>query len=314
MKIKAVVVETKGNKAVFLSDDGRFAEQANKNYSIGQEVEYAMKKNIGFKKIAAYAAAACFILVAGTGLLTYSIPSAYVSLDVNPSVEYIVNMYDRVLSVRGLNEDGAEIIRELGSLKNRPIETAVSMTVDEIAGLGYLAGEGAGVMIAASAGDPQRSGVLAAKLEDAANETLEANNLDRTANAEAVGRERVEEARKLGVTPGKLNLVEKLKASAADPDSVDINDWLDRSVKDIMAQTNENRERNRERNNDKDDQSEGPENTPANGKPETAGEETSAGSGINGNNENNGKDNGKDNSHGGGNGNNGNNGGGGNGN
>ncbi len=291
MKIKAVVVEIKGNKAVFLSDDGRFAEQANKNYRIGQEVEYTMKKNISFKKFAAYAAAACVLLVAGAGLLTYNMPSAYVSLDVNPAVEYTVNMYDRVLSVRGVNEDGTEIIREieLDSLKNQPIETAISMTVDEIAKLGYLDSEGSGVVIAASARDPQKSGELAVKLEDAANEALERNSLERTASAEAVGRERVEEAKKLGVTPGKLNLVEKLKAGAPDPDSIDINDWLDRSVKDIMAQTKENKEQNRERNNDKGDKSEGSENGSENGKPETTGEGSSDGSENNENNGNNGK-------------------------
>ena len=41
----------------------------------------------------------------------------------------------------------------------------------------------------------------------------------------------------MGVTPGKLNLVEKLQASATDPDDIDIEEWLAKSVKEIMKET-----------------------------------------------------------------------------
>ena len=58
---------------------------------------------------------------------------------------------------------------------------------------------------------------------------------------EAVGLERVEQAREWGTTPGKLNLVEKLQQSAQDPDDIDVEDWLDCSVQEIQQAIKENR-------------------------------------------------------------------------
>ena len=53
--------------------------------------------------------------------------------------------------------------------------------------------------------------------------------------------ERVEVARELGVTPGKLNLVEKLISSSDGSESINLEEWLDKPVKDIMKATIENR-------------------------------------------------------------------------
>src|SRR5665647_1597296 len=104
--MKSVVVEIHKKNAILLSDNGCIIKRQNKNYRIGQEVEIIMENRSNYKKIAAYAAAACFILVVGAGFLTYYTPSTYVSFDVNPSIEYTVNMYDRVISVKGVNDDG----------------------------------------------------------------------------------------------------------------------------------------------------------------------------------------------------------------
>lgn len=52
----------------------------------------------------------------------------------------------------------------------------------------------------------------------------------------------VAEARELGVTPGKLNLVEKLQASATDIEDINVEEWLTKSVKEIMKETKANRQ------------------------------------------------------------------------
>ena len=57
----------------------------------------------------------------------------------------------------------------------------------------------------------------------------------------AVGRERVEEARELGVTPGKLNLVQKLMDSSENPEEIDVEEWLNKPVKEINKAIKENR-------------------------------------------------------------------------
>ncbi|MHB1150832.1 MAG: anti-sigma-I factor RsgI family protein [Eubacteriales bacterium] len=277
--MKALVVEIHKKNAILLSDNGCIVQRQNKNYKIGQEV-LILENRSNFKKIAAYAAAACFILIVGAGFLTYYTPSAYVSFDVNPSIEYTVNIYNRVISAKGVNDDGSEIINEidLDNLKNKTIDTAISMTVDEVAKEGYLDNEDAGIVITTSSDNMQTAGELAQNLENAANEACEENNFKRVANAEAVGKKRVEEAKELGVTPGKLNLVEKLKDSAADPDSIELNEWLNKSVKDIMAKTKENREQNREQNSEKEENGEKSNNGNGNvkGNPQTTEADSSA--------------------------------------
>lgn len=240
--MKAVITEIRGKMAVLLSDDGRITKIKNKGYTLGQEVNF-MKTNSNFKKAATFAAAACFLLISGGSVFAYNTPSLYVSLDVNPSIEFSVNMFNRVIKITGVNEDGTEIINEINidNLKNKNIADAVDLIVDEISNEGYLDSDDAGIVIATSSEDEDKAEELAEELEDCVTEACDENSAEVTVNAEAVGKSRVDEARELGVTPGKLNLVEKLKESSEDPESIDINEWLDKPVKEIMAEIKENR-------------------------------------------------------------------------
>lgn len=245
--MKSIVLEIRGNKAALLSDDGCITKVKNENYEIGQEVLINMKKNISLKKKVAYMAAS-FAVVLGIGAATYYVPTTYVSMDVNPSIEYKVNMYKRVVSVKGVNEDGTQVVEKISwaSLRNKSIDEAIRLTVNEVADEGYLDSEDSGIVIATSSNDIDKAAVLAAALEKMANEACESNDCTATVVAESVEKERVQEARELGVTPGKLNLVQKLIKSSEDPDSVNLKEWLKKPVKDIMAKTNENKEQNAE--------------------------------------------------------------------
>ena len=249
--MKAVITEIRGDTAVLLSDDGCIVKVKNKNYELGQEVGMNMMLKSNFKKI--IATAASLILVLGGSAVAYYTPTTYISFDVNPSIEYSANMFNRVISVKGVNDDGSKIIDEikLSNLKNKNINDAVALTVDEVSQAGYLDAEGAGVVITTSSSNMEKAEELAKNLEKTANESCEKNNLEAVANAEAVGKDRVDEAKELGVTPGKLNLVEKLKESAQDPDSFDTNEWLNKSVKDIMSQTKQNKEQEKNANKEK---------------------------------------------------------------
>lgn len=66
-----------------------------------------------FRPLAAAAAcAACLLMTLGS-LWLYFTPAAYISVDVNPSLELAVNRFDRVISVTGLNDDGAALAQTL---------------------------------------------------------------------------------------------------------------------------------------------------------------------------------------------------------
>jgi hypothetical protein len=260
--MKSVVVDIKDGFAAVLSDDGSILKIKNENYIIGQVIEMKMKKIHFTKKLAlTVASAAVLLLSTSIGAWAYTSPYSYVSLDVNPSIEYTLNRFDRVIDVKAVNDDGQVILDQINidGLTNQSIEDAILNTVDQISQDGYFGdtsavsgsaigvGDGTttdttavtgsaisidgGIVITISNGNAKISEELANELRTAV-EAFVNDNVE--VEVSSVGLERVKEAKELGVTPGKLNLVEKLKASSANPDSIVLEEWLNKPVKDIM--------------------------------------------------------------------------------
>lgn len=89
--------------------------------------------------------AACLVVaVAGVGLLGVAVvtPTAYVSIDVNPSLELAVNRFDTVVGARGLNEDGEEVVSST-DVTWMGYEDAVGALVESMESEGYLTKESA---------------------------------------------------------------------------------------------------------------------------------------------------------------------------
>lgn len=74
------------------------------------------------------AVAACLVLAfLGAGALGYrsvTTPTAYIDIDLNPSVELEVNRFDRVVGSSALNEDGAAVLEGL-ELFGMPVDEAL---------------------------------------------------------------------------------------------------------------------------------------------------------------------------------------------
>ena len=89
------------------------------------------------------ALAACLLLVLSLigvyGL--YRAPSAYVDIDVNPSIELTVNIFGIVIGAESLNDDGAAVLDAVDVL-NRPYGDAINALVSSDA-LGTYAGSDA---------------------------------------------------------------------------------------------------------------------------------------------------------------------------
>ncbi len=252
--MKAIVIDLKNGFAAAFSDDGSIVKLKNKNYTIGQVIEVKeqsfVQANKRKKWFTSALCAAALICVLGTGVWAYSTPYSYVSLDVNPSVEYSVNRFQRVLTVNAVNDDGQEIIDEIDieKLKNISIDDAIKSTVLQIAENGYFAEDEEGGIVITTSGEnaedaQQLADQLQEQVEEAVEETVEETEKDKEITVEAisVGLERVQEARTLGVTPGKLNLVEKLQASTGDAEAINTEEWLNKPVKDIMKAIKENK-------------------------------------------------------------------------
>ena len=239
--MKAVIVEIRGNHAAALSDDGIVRQVKNRRYEVGQEILMEGQPRRRTVLIRRCACAAAVFIIWSTSAWAYYTPYSYVSLDVNPSIEYTVNRFDRVLSCSAVNGDGAEIVDDL-RLHHKNIQDAVSETIQKIADAGYFDGNEADIMIAASSKSNQKSEELAGQLKKAALKEAEEDNLNVNLEAVRVEQEYVQQARELGVTPGKLVLVNELQDSGSQLSGEEMKTWLDSPVKDLMKQIQQNKE------------------------------------------------------------------------
>lgn len=89
------------------------------------------------------ALAACLLVaIIGAGALgaALRLPTAYVTLDVNPSLELALNRFDDVVGARGLNDDGAELL-EGADVVGMSYGEAIEEIERALAEGGYLAGD-----------------------------------------------------------------------------------------------------------------------------------------------------------------------------
>src|SRR5665648_308185 len=260
--MKAVVLDIKKNKAVALSDDGMVKEVNNKNFRIGQTIEMekkSMKKmSKKYRNIAAGVAASLVILLGGGTAYAYNTPVAHVSLDVNPSVTYSVNAFNRVIDVDRTNPDGDAILQTM-EWDNENINVVIKKTISALKDADYLENDewykdSIIIGVNATSTDKEEELILAIKNELAkfvaedTDKEIAAADLDLEEVVIGIGAQRVADAAQLSedlgfaVTPGKLNLVQKLSASYTEElTSSEAAVWLEGSVKDIMAQIKANR-------------------------------------------------------------------------
>lgn len=76
------------------------------------------------------AVAFCLVLLLGIGGHgLYFTPVSFISIDINPSIELVLNRLDRIISVTPFNVDGVEAVENL-ELKNRKYDEAILMLLD----------------------------------------------------------------------------------------------------------------------------------------------------------------------------------------
>lgn len=195
--------------------------------------------NMNKKLVVATCLAALVIGGSGTGAYAYyKTPVSYLSLDINPSVEIGVNSFDKVVEVEAYNEDGEKILEGVDVVGSN-VSDAINVLVSSAADNGYIADDGSTVVSVTSETDNADTATeLETEAENGANEALEESEKEAVINKDNVALARRDEARTLGITPGKLNLINKLQA--VDPTAT-VEMYKDASVKDIMKSIKDSR-------------------------------------------------------------------------
>lgn len=90
---------------------------------------YVRKTRVDFNR--AVMSMAC-LLTAVIGIFayfSYTIPVAAISIDINPSIELEINRYDKVINVKGYNDDGIRLAEEL-DVRNMDYSSAINAVME----------------------------------------------------------------------------------------------------------------------------------------------------------------------------------------
>ena len=187
------------------------------------------------KKKIALILVAFTVLSSGGGAYAYTTaPIAYVSMDINPSVELGVSIFNKVVSVEAYNEDGKKII-ENTDLTKYDIDNAIRKLVLSSVSDGYIKEDGSSFVQITTSTDKEDVAVqLGKSLKEAADEALNNNHAKAKVETEDVALTSRDEARKLGITPGKFNLIQKLQELDS---NITVEDYKESSVEDIQKKT-----------------------------------------------------------------------------
>jgi hypothetical protein len=140
-------------------------------------------------------------------------PAYYINIDINPSIELAVDEREKVLSARGLNDDGEKLLAGV-ALKDEKAATAVEILTREAVRQGYYLPDSQGAMVitvspAASGGQEKlAAGVeLGQKLTSQARNILQQARVRAVVEAAAVQPEIRQHAEAAGLSPGKYGIL-----------------------------------------------------------------------------------------------------------
>lgn len=143
--MKYLVMECHPAYAIVLGEDGRFCRVANMHYQVGQQLDevFGLEQPKGtpvviWKKAAEIvAAAACFCLILLGMWQMVLAPCGTVRMQINPDIAITVNRLDYVTSVKGLNEDGKQVVQGYSS-SFKKLDTVTDQLADRSVEMGYL--------------------------------------------------------------------------------------------------------------------------------------------------------------------------------
>jgi hypothetical protein len=182
-----------------------------------------------------FAMAVCaLILVCGVsiaGYAYYKTPVSYLSLDINPSVELGVNSMNNVISAKGFNVDGKNILDEQ-NIVDLSVKDAVKELVKSACEKGFIASDGSTIIsVTSETKSPSAGTILEKDSEDGAKEALRLKGNIAVIYKYNVDISKRDLAIKRGITPGKLNIIQKLQD--VDP-TITIDQYKDVPVTEII--------------------------------------------------------------------------------
>ncbi|MGN0144187.1 MAG: anti-sigma factor domain-containing protein [Clostridium sp.] len=207
---KGLIMELKKDYAIVLNDDGGMEKILIKpGMSVGQKIFYfeedivkasaerSFKYNNSFMKSLG-SIAALFLLVF-TFFYNYSFNKTYaiVSLDINPSIQIEVDNSQKILSVKGMNDDGRNI--DFTGVKGKNINDGIKVIKDILVEKEYLKNN-KDVLVGFAFVNNSNEGVYEDSIKDAVLSNFDTENIT---YIKAEDKKDIEQAKEQGISLGR---------------------------------------------------------------------------------------------------------------
>ncbi len=175
--MNAVVLSVRDGKSAVLLKDGTI-RNINRECKVGETVRVSTRQSM-IVKYAGMAAAAIVMFATGLGGYNYQTASAvsYVTLDVNPSIQYSLNRQNAVIAIEPLNDDAQPIVASVveNTAQKAGLDVAITNTLTALNDNNYLNNENGNVLLFDVASDDS---VRSSKLVDTINGIADTNSND----------------------------------------------------------------------------------------------------------------------------------------
>jgi parvulin-like peptidyl-prolyl isomerase len=217
--MKAVILEIIKGRAVVMKADGSVTKIRNKNYRVGDEI-YMKEGVFSHKRWAPILTALLIFAMIGTGTWAYATPAYKISVVGEDDMLFEVNKLGKVIKVRYEGEE-SNVLEPEGDFNGKDINEAIILVLDE---LGYEDDEYENLVITAIAKNKEESERIAKSLQERMDEYWAEKDMEETqdeivkrdrvreeiAEIKGLGQEDLAEAERLGITPGKYNIITNL--------------------------------------------------------------------------------------------------------
>lgn len=165
-------------------------------------------------RLAALAAAACLVIAIGGGSIYYNrsqTAASIVSLDVNPSIELVLNSSERVLRAEALNEDAAAVLDGM-DLKGSTLDVAVNALMGSLLKNGYVDELANSILITVEDDNAARAAQLESRLTETVNAVMTSSSINGAILSQVVSQNQELQAKadEYGISLGKAQLIQQL--------------------------------------------------------------------------------------------------------
>ena len=192
--------------------DARDAILSACDHEKGKVIYMEKKRSSPLRGFAAVAAVLVLIIAGVFAVKNLGAPSdtlaAVVSLDVNPSIELNVDKDEKIISAKGLNDDGRRVLGDM-ELEGSSLEVAVNAVIGSMLKNGYLDDMANSILVSVSGVNGYDADKLRSTLADDVNRQLENCSVlsQDVSNADS---DTVKLADKYGITVGKAALIRQI--------------------------------------------------------------------------------------------------------